>query len=666
MKEKAKKEIEELKEKIRHADYCYYALSEPEISDKEYDVLFKSLKDLEKKHPQFINPESPTQRVWGGLLESFPTIEHKKRMLSLDNTYSVEELKSWEKKIKRTLKNDVRLTYVVELKMDGVSAALTYEDGRFLVGATRGDGERGEDVTANLKTIKTIPLKLMSKEIPKLIEVRGEIYLGKKDFGKINKKRLNTGEAPFANPRNAASGSLKLLDPSLTARRNLKCFVHSFGSIPAYSFSSQKEFLTKAGGWGFCLNPYNKYCKNLKEVIDYCLYWEQRRETLDYEVDGVVVKVNSFSLQKELGATRKSPRWAVAYKFPAHQATTKIKKIEFGVGRTGIITPVAVLEPVVCGGVTISRTTLHNFDELKRLDVREGDTVLIERAGEVIPKVVKVITSKRCGKEKEAKVPKHCPECGGNVAKEAGEVYWYCLNLDCPAQLKRSLIHFAHRGAMDIEGMGESLVEELANRKLVISLVDVYHLKKDDFLKLPLFKEKRASNLVSAIEESKKRPFSRFLFGLGIKHVGEKAAMLLAEHFGSIDHLLRLKKTDLEEIPEIGPVMALSIVKFFSSKSTRKMIKSFKKIGVNLRQNKRVVKKSKIAGKSFVFTGELASFSRFQAKSIVEALGGRPMAAVSKNTDFLVAGKNPGSKYSKAKKLGVTIIHEKDFQKLTE
>lgn len=662
--DKVKKEIELLRENIRQADYRYYALSDPEISDKEYDNLFKRLKDLEKEYPELISRDSPTQRVWDGLLKDFPTIEHKKRMLSLDNTYSIDELKEWEKKVKRMLKEDVELTYFVELKMDGVSAALTYKNGEFSLGATRGDGQRGENITANLKTIKSIPLKVIGDNPPELIEIRGEIYLGKNDFEKINKKRLAAEEAPFANPRNAASGSLKLLDPSLTAKRNLKCFVHSFGVVYGHSFSSQNEFLTKAGTWGFCLNPHNKYCRNLDEVIDYCRYWEQRRETLDYEVDGVVVKINSFSLQERLGATRKSPRWAVAYKFPAHQATTKIIDIDFGVGRTGIITPVAILEPVECGGVMISRTTLHNFDELKRLDVRVGDIVLIERAGEVIPKVIKVIISKRCGKEKKIKVPKRCPDCGSDLAKEAEGVHWYCFSPDCPAQLKRSLIHFAHRGAMDIEGMGESLIEELVNRKLIIRVTDIYHLKKDDFLKLPLFKDKRASNLVEAIEKSKKRPFLRFLFGLGIKHVGEKAAMLLAERFGNIDNICKLKKSDLEEISEIGPVMASSIVKFFSSKDTQKMINEFKKLKVNLRQDKKVIKQSKITGKSFVFTGELDSFSRSQAKASVEVLGGKWMLSISKNTDFLVAGRNPGSKYSKAKKLGVTIIDEDNFRKL--
>ncbi|NQT28847.1 MAG: NAD-dependent DNA ligase LigA, partial [Candidatus Omnitrophica bacterium] len=592
-----KKKIEVLREKIRHADYCYYTLSEPEISDKEYDNLLEDLRNLEEKYPEFVTSDSPTLRVSGSASGILSTVEHKKRMLSLDNTYSIEELKEWEKKVSRALKREIKFDYIAELKMDGISASLTYEKGVFSIGATRGDGESGEDITTNLKTIKAIPRKLIDKNNPASIEIRGEIYIGKKDFEKLNRERLNSGVAPFANPRNAASGSLKLLDTSLVAKRNLKYFIHSFGDAKEYNFSSQKEFLNKAREWGLCPNPHNKYCKNLQEVIDYCLYWEERRQELDYEVDGVVVKVNSFDLQKELGATRKSPRWAVAYKFPAQQATTKIEKIEFGVGRTGIITPVAILKPVECGGVRISRATLHNFDELKRLDVRIGDTVLIERAGEVIPKIIKVITSKRQGKEKKIKVPNSCPVCGGNVAKEKdpallredglgkvkkGGVYWYCLNLDCPAQLKRAIRHFASRRAMDIEGIGEAIVDDLVDRKVVKGLVDIYYLTKGDFLNLPLFKDKRANNLVAAIDKSKKRPLSNFLFGLGVRHVGEKAALLLAERFRNIDRLFELSEAELREIPEVGPIMAFSIMKFFSSKNTKKIIKELKRAGVNL------------------------------------------------------------------------------------
>ncbi|MCM8773977.1 MAG: NAD-dependent DNA ligase LigA [Candidatus Omnitrophica bacterium] len=495
--ERVKKEIEELKEDIRYHDFRYYVLSDPEISDKEYDDLLRKLKRLEETYPQFVTPDSPTQRVSGGVLEGFPTTKHVVKMLSLDNVYWWEELKEWEEKVKRMLSNTDELDYLVELKIDGVSCSLTYHQGKFILAATRGDGEIGEDITANVRTIKTVPLQLLGKDFPSLLEVRGEIYMDKKDFQRINKERHNNKEPLFANPRNAVSGSLKLLDPKLVSQRGLKCFIHSFGRTEGIKFSSQKEFLDKIKEWGLRVNPHNKYCSNLKEVEDYYNYWCDNRENLDYEVDGLVVKVNSFKLQVELGTTLKSPRWAIAYKFPAHQATTTVENIEFGVGRTGIITPVAILKPVECGGVTISRVTLHNFEEVERLDVRVKDTVLIERAGDVIPKVVKVVVSKRTGKEKKIEVPKNCPVCGEKIVKEKEEeVYWYCINPNCPARLKSSLLHFASRLAMDIEGMGESVVDELVDRGMVKSIVDIYKLKKDDFLNLPLFKEKKAENLI--------------------------------------------------------------------------------------------------------------------------------------------------------------------------
>ncbi|HIE36517.1 MAG TPA: NAD-dependent DNA ligase LigA [Candidatus Omnitrophica bacterium] len=662
--EKIKKEIKGLRELIRYHDWRYYVLNDPEISDKEYDDLVKKLKELERKYPQFISPDSPTQRVSGEVLEGFPTVKHKVKMLSLDNTYSIEELKEWEEKIKRVLKREEELEYVADLKIDGVSCSLVYEKGVLVLGATRGDGETGEDITPNIKTIKSIPLKLRGKDLPDAIEVRGEVYIDKEDFEKLNEQRMKDGESPFANPRNAASGSLKLFEPSLVAQRNLKCFIHSFGWMKGKKFKTHNEFLERLKSWGLRVNPTYKACKNIEEAIDYCLEWEKKRDSLEYEVDGMVIKINRFSLQEELGSTLKSPRWAVAYKFPAHQATTVVEDVVVQVGRTGILTPVAILKPVECGGVTISRATLHNFEEIERLDVRINDTVLVERAGEVIPKIVKVITSKRPPDAKKIKMPTKCPVCGGAVSKEKEEVYWYCANIDCPAQLKRSLLHFASRGAMDIEGMGESVVEELVNRKLVKSIVDIYKLKKSDLLTLPLFKEKKANNLINAIQESKNRPLSRFLYGLGIRHVGEKAAMVLAEKFKNIDRFFELEISELESISEIGPIMATSVVKFFSSPKTKKMIEEFKKVGLNLAQKKKEIKESKIKEKIFVFTGELGSFTRSQAQKIVEELGAKWASSVSKNTDFVVAGKNPGSKYEKAKKLGVKIINEEEFKKL--
>ncbi|MCK9615468.1 MAG: NAD-dependent DNA ligase LigA, partial [Candidatus Omnitrophica bacterium] len=678
--DKIKKEIEKLREQIRDADYKYYVLSEPEISDKEYDDILKQLKGLEEKYPQLITPDSPTQRVSGGLLEGFPTVEHKIKMISLDNTYSIEELKDWENKIKRILKRDVYIDYVVELKIDGVSCALTYEKGMLLTGATRGDGTIGEDITTNVKTIKSVPLRLRG-DAPEVLEVRGEIYMDKKDLENINKMRLKLDEQPFANPRNAASGSLKLLDPSIVKERNLKCFIHSSGLAKGVEFKNHYEFFEKIKALGLRINPYNKLCKDLDEVIEYCLSWQSKRDSLEYEIDGIVVKVNDYRLRKELAETLKSPRWAVAYKFPAHQATTTVQKIEFGVGRTGIITPVAILKPVECAGVTISRSTLHNFDEIERLDVREGDTVLIERAGEVIPKIVKVITTKRKDASKKIKVPMVCPVCRQKLAKEKEEevypvrsktfkkkasngVYWYCINPDCPAKIKQSLLHFASRGAMDIEGMGESVVEELVNRNLVKSLADIYKITKEDLLKLPLFAQKKADNLILAIAVSKKRQVSRLLYALGMHHIGEKAASLLADKFKKIDMFFKLKKEDLERISEIGPVMASSVIKFFASAKAKKLIEEFKKSGLNLSQEEKTIKQSSISGKVFIFTGELKSFSRSQAKESAEALGAKCAFSISKNIDYVVVGENPGSKYEKAKKLHLNIITEQDFKKL--
>ncbi|OPX29772.1 MAG: hypothetical protein B1H08_03130 [Candidatus Omnitrophica bacterium 4484_171] len=659
-----KKKIDDLRSKIRYHDWRYYVLSDPEISDREYDSMMRELRDIETQHPELISPDSPTQRVSGAVSDGFGAVTHRVKMLSLDNTYSEDEVWEWEEKVKRMLKARAHLDYMAELKIDGVSCSLVYENGVFSLGATRGNGEIGEDITNNLKTIKSIPLRLLGHNIPKRIDIRGEIYIEKKDFELINREKVKRKEAPFANPRNAASGSLKLLDSSLADKRNLKCFIHSFGWIEGRKFSSQKHFLDTAGKWGLRTNPNNQYCRNLKEVIEYYNYWVEKRDKLEYEADGIVIKINDFTLQNALGATLKSPRWAVAYKFPAHQATTVVKNIEFGVGRTGIITPVALLEPVECGGVTISRVTLHNFDEVKRLDVRVDDTVLIERAGDVIPKVVKVIFSKRLRHAKKIIVPRKCPVCGSKIAKEKeGEVYWYCINPDCPARLKESVLHFASRSAMDIEGMGESLVDELIKRGVVKSLVDIYRLSEKDLLKLPLFKEKKARNIYNAVIRSKSNSLSRFLYGLGIPHIGEKAAKLLADRYRDIDKFFELKSEDYENIPDVGPIMAESLAGFFRDRKIKRMIESFKKEGLLLKEE--AGSAGTLSGKVFVFTGELPGISRFDAQRAVETLGGRWSSSVSKNTDFVVAGNNPGSKFIKAKELGIKIINESEFKKLT-
>ncbi|MCM8782357.1 MAG: NAD-dependent DNA ligase LigA, partial [Candidatus Omnitrophica bacterium] len=492
--------------------------------------------------------------------------------------------------------------------------------------------------------------------------VRGEVYMTRKDFEQLNKRRAKEKEALFANPRNSAAGSLKLLDPKLVAQRRLNYFIHSFGVMEgAQVISDQWGFLEAARRWGFRINPNNKLCKNFGEVIEFCEYWQDKRDMLDYEIDGIVVKINSFDQQKRLGSTLKSPRWACAYKFPAKQATTTLKEIKVQVGRTGVITPVAELQPVECGGVTIKHATLHNFDEIKRLGVKVGDRVVVERAGEVIPKIVKAVESLRTGKEKTFKIPTKCPVCGGKITKEEEEVAYRCINPSCPAQLERGLLHFASRTAMDIEGMGEAVAEQFIKNKMVGDFADIYFLKKEDLLRLELFADKKAENLLNAIEKSKKQPLSRLLYALGIRHVGEKAAFVLAERFQTLDKIMAAKRGDFDALHEVGSVMAKSIEDFFKQDATRKLIAKLKKAGVNMVEPERRIDKMPLHGKTFVFTGELAGFKRQEAERLVRELGGDASSSVCKNTDFVVVGEKPGSKYNKAKKLGVRIIDEKEF-----
>lgn len=661
MANQAKRRIDYLKEKVRHHDYRYYVLSDPEISDQEYDDLLRELKDLEEKYPQFRTEDSPTQRLSAGILPGFKTVKHRQKMLSLDNTYSFEELRDWDERVRKGL-NQEKIDYVVELKIDGISANLTYESGKLVIAATRGDGETGEDVTGNIKTIRAIPLVLLGKDYPELVEIRGEVYMDKRDLAMLNQEREKNGEPLFVNPRNAASGSLKLLDTNLVAKRRLNFFAHSLGDIKGSGLSTQWEFLSKLKNWGVRVNPYSQLCKGLDDVINYCSAWKEKREKIIYEIDGIVIKVNSFKAQERLGFTLKSPRWAAAYKFPAHQATTEVLKINVGVGRTGVITPVALLKPVFCSGVTITHATLHNFDEIKRLGIREGDRVVIERAGEVIPKVVKVVESVRMGKEKKFEIPGNCPACGSPIEKEKEEeVAYRCINPSCPAQIERGLVHFASRTAMDIEGMGTRVVGQLVNKQMIKDFADIYFLRKEDLLKLELFKDKKAVNLLQAIEKSKAQPLSRLIFGLGIRHVGEKAAYLLAQKFRTLDNIVHARKEDFDAIYEVGTVMAGSVVDFFRLKSTKSLIEKLKKAGLNLKEEVKLTKKPGLAGKVFVFTGELKNFSRSSAERSVRGYGANAASSVSKNTDFVVAGENPGSKLKKAKQLGVKIINEIQF-----
>jgi len=661
MPQDIKGKIEELREKIRHHDYLYYTLSRPQVSDKEYDDLMRLLKELEDAHPRYKTDDSPTVRVSGSVSEAFRTVKHKQKMLSLENAYSFQELKDWEERLRKGLGGE-KADYVVELKIDGVSANLTYKEGKLAIGSTRGDGESGEDVTQNIRTIRAIPLKLRGARNPEFIEIRGEVYMQRKDFDILNKEKESAGDLLFANPRNAASGSLKLLDAGIVSRRRLNFFAHSIGECKGLEITDHWSFLAKLKDWGLRINPESFFCRSLEEAIEYCKAWQEKREKINYEIDGIVIKVNSFIQQKKLGATMKSPRWAIAYKFPARQATTEVLDILVQVGRTGVITPVAKLKPVECAGVVIQHATLHNFDEIKRLNIRVGDRVLIERAGEVIPKVIKVV--KTVG-EKPFPIPDRCPACKEEIVKEREEdVAYRCINPSCPAQLERGLIHFASRTAMDIEGMGEAVVEQLVKLGLVKDFADIYSLKKEELLKLELFKEKKADNLLAAIGKSKHQPLSRLIYGLGIRHVGEKAAFVLAQKFARLDALIKAGHEELDSIYEIGSVMAGSIAEFFGLRKTQQLVAKLRDAGLNLEEKALPAKKNALSGKTVVFTGELQGYSRSRAEGLVRQSGGNAASSVSKNTDFLVAGDNPGSKHKKALELGVKIISENEFSRL--
>lgn len=657
-----KNKIQNLKEQLRKHDHLYYVLSQPVISDKEYDDLMQKLIALESKFPQYCTQDSPSQRLSSGISQGFKTVKHSQGMLSLDNTYSLDELRAWDQRVHKGLGDNTVYEYVAELKFDGISINLVYENAKLTIGATRGDGQSGEDVTANIKTIRAIPLELFVKQAPEFIEIRGEAYIDKKDFLKINQERLKSEDDLFANARNATSGSIKLLDSRLVAKRRLNFFAHSMGAYRGKKIISQWEFFAKLNDWGLRVNKNSVLCSNIEEVINYCNHWQEKRDGLSYEIDGIVIKVNSFLQQESLGFTAKSPRWAVAYKFAARQATTKVLGINVNVGRTGVITPVVQLEPVECSGVIISNATLHNFNEIQRLNLRIGDRVLIERAGDVIPKVVKVV--EQIGKSPYNK-PNLCPACGEKIIKEKAEdVAYRCINSDCPAQLERALMHFSSRDALDIEGLGEAVIVQLVRAGLLKSLADIYKLKFADLLKLEFFKEKKANNLITAIEKSKAQPLARLIFALGIRHVGQKAAFTLAQEFISMDKLTRAKFEDLDQIPEIGQVMANSVIDYFNLGRTKKLIQELKNFGLNMLQDVVKIKINSLTGKTLVFTGQLEGFSRLQAEDLVRQSGGQAASCVSNKTDFLITGENSGSKFTKAKKLGVKIISEAQFKEM--
>ena len=662
---KIKKEIEKLRETIRHHDHLYYVLDKPKISDQEYDKLYRTLKDLEDKYPEFITADSPTQRVGGKGAAGFPVVRHVVPMLSMDNTYSAEELREFDERVRKSLKGE-GYEYVAELKFDGVSISLLYENGVWVRGATRGDGTEGDDVSNNLRTIRSIPLSFKDNvgKVPKMIEVRGEVYMTKKGFEEINREKEKADEELFANPRNAAAGSLKLLDPAIVAKRHLNIYVWGIGHCEGVDLKTHAEVFDYLKEAGFRVNPYYKLCKDIEEVIKYCNSWEAKREALEFNIDGMVVKVNDRLQREKLGVTTKSPRWEMAYKFPAERALTEVEKIIIQVGRTGAITPVALLKPVHLSGTTVSRATLHNFDEIERLDVRVGDKVYVEKSGEIIPKVLSVAKEKRTGNEKHFPLPTQCPVCGSKLYQAADEVAIRCENAGCPAQIKERILHFACRDAMDIEGMGDAVTSQLVDKGLVKDYGDIYYLNMKDVENLERMAEKSASNLIDAIDKSKSNDLNRLIYALGIRHIGEHAAWVLADHFGSVDKISAASVEELMKINEIGPAMAESINIFFHSRENQKILKKLADADLKMTAPRRKEKGGNLDGKTFVITGTLKTLSRGEAEELVRKLGGKPSSSVSKATDFLVAGEEPGSKLEKAKALGVRIIDEEEFGKL--
>lgn len=661
-----KKEMEELREKLRYHEYRYYVLDEPEISDAAYDRLMERLKGLERAHPELVTPDSPTVRVGGAPREGFQTVRHARPMLSLDNAFSYDALREWDRRIREGSGKE-KIEYIAEHKFDGLSISLQYEDGVLIRGVTRGDGTTGEDVTPNVKTIRSIPLRMDSAVLKKAklaadFEVRGEVMMTRKAFEALNRQQEQIGGKIFVNPRNSAAGAVRVLDPTITASRRLDFFAYYLlvdGRVPFAKHSESLEVLKQLR---FRASDDWKLCAGIEAVTRYCDEWDTKREKLPYEIDGVVLKVNATAIQNELGYTAKAPRWAIAFKYPARQETTVMNDIFVNVGRTGALTPVAILEPVQVGGVTVSRSTLHNMDEIERLGVQIGDTVLIERAGEVIPHVLKVVKE---GKgRKPFRMPKNCPECGSAIHHVEGEVAYRCVNAACPAKRKESLLHYASRHAMDIDGLGEKIVDQLVDKGMVKDVADLYALKEEEVAALERMAEKSAQNLLEEIEASKKNSLARLIYALGIQFVGERTGQLLAEHFSSLDELAGAKEEELEQVPEVGPKVAASIVEFFSEPANQKLVKKLWKAGVRPTAEKRQVKSDKFAGKSFVFTGTLANRTREEAGAIVVEHGGKVSGSVSKKTDYVVVGTDPGSKYDKAKELGVTILSEGEFEKL--
>jgi len=659
-----RKRLERLRQEIRRHDHLYYVLNAPEIGDREYDARFAELMRLEAAHPELVTADSPTQRVSGRPLDEFATIRHAVPMLSMDNTYSAEELQAFDERVRKQL-DRADYDYVVELKIDGLAISLRYEDGTLVAGATRGDGEVGDDVTANIRTIKSIPLSLLNgDEVPTVLEVRGEVYMPTRSFVELNRMRAEAGEPAFANPRNAAAGSLKLLDARVTATRNLAFFAYAVGEVSQPLAADHYRTLQRFRTLGLPVNPHIRRAKDIDEVIEVCRSWSEKRFELDYQTDGMVVKINRYDQRDILGTTGRAPRWCIAYKFPAERAETVVESIAVQVGKSGILTPVANLTAVRLSGTTVRRASLHNFDEMRRLDVRPGDTVVIEKAGEIIPQVVEVKKQRRPKGAKPFETPKRCPVCDSDVVRDEAGVYVRCPNPNCSGQLKERLRYFAGRGQMDIERLGASLIEQLVDGGLVEGFADLYRLQKEDLAALDRMADKSAQNVLDGIEASKRRPLWRFLAALGIRHVGGQSAQILAEHFGSLEALRNASLEELEAIDQIGPVMAESIHAYFREPRHRAIIDDLVAAGVRPQAEAAKPRTGVLAGKTVVVTGSLEHFTRQQAEQAIKEAGGKASGSVSKKTDFVLAGAEPGSKLDKARELGVTVIDERQFMKM--
>lgn len=662
-REQAEKRLKELRDLINYHNYRYYVLDSPEITDAEYDRLYQELLAIEARFPDLVTPDSPSHRVGAPPLKEFPEVIHKVPMLSLGNAFDDEDLREFDRRVKRE-SGLLEIEYETELKMDGLAVSIRYENGILVRGATRGDGVRGEDVTPNVRTVRGVPLKLLTNDPPRVIEVRGEVIMYKEDFERLNREKIQRGELPFANPRNAAAGSLRQLDSRITAERKLHMIAYGIGEVEGVSFKTQFELLQYLNRIGFRISPEVKVFKSIDGVIEECKRLTAIRDSFPFGADGVVVKVNDLELQKRLGATAHEPRWAIAFKFPAEEAETVVRDIIFSVGRTGAITPVAIFDPVEIDGTVVSRASLHNEDIAKALDIRIGDHVIVHKAGSVIPEVVRVVKEKRTGNEIPFKMVDRCPVCGGPVVREEGYAVTRCVNVRCPAQVKERIIHFVSRDAMDIESIGEKLVNQLVDRGLLTDYADLYYLTKDKLLTLERMGDILAEKILKNIEESKSRPLSKLIYALGIPNVGERTAQLLADRFKTLENLMNAKIEEILQVEGVGPVTAKSIVDFFSQEENRKVIEKLIKAGVNTKESVEEKAKGPLAGKTFVFTGTLRSFSRSEAASIVESLGGSVSDTVSKKVDFLVVGSDPGSKLEKAKKLGIKIIDEDEFLKM--